>query len=135
MGRNTHNAGPSTRFPAEDTLYVLKNVTLLETKLEPDSDYHMPVTDGTSSMETEIPFPGCVGGQSPWGCEITHARAALEQVLKPTGSYQNVNQTVTIVGVGFFDMLHGSASQAPNGIELHPVLALCVGVDCDPFAN
>lgn len=26
-------------------------------------------------------------------------------------------------GVGFFDFLHGQTGVAPNGIELHPVLA------------
>jgi hypothetical protein len=27
-----------------------------------------------------------------------------------------------IVGVAFFDFLHGQTGVAPNGIELHPVL-------------
>jgi hypothetical protein len=32
-------------------------------------------------------------------------------------------------------MLHGSASAAPNGIEIHPILAICFGQDCNPLAN
>jgi hypothetical protein len=28
----------------------------------------------------------------------------------------------TLIGVGFFDRLHGQLGVAPNGIELHPVL-------------
>jgi len=27
-----------------------------------------------------------------------------------------------IIGVGFFDTLHGQNGVAPNGVELHPVL-------------
>lgn len=130
------NTGSSSRLDAaENTVYILRNVTLIKTKLEPDSDYHLPITDGTASMETEIPFPNTCTQGSPWTCEITHARAALEKVVTPGGSYVSVNQPVTIIGVGFFDTIHGSASQAPNGIELHPILAMCVGQDCDPYAN
>jgi hypothetical protein len=36
-----------------------------------------------------------------------------------------VGLTVTVIGVGFFDAIHTTPDgQAPNGVELHPVLAL-----------
>ena len=33
---------------------------------------------------------------------------------------------VQVVGIGFFDNLHGQTGVAPNGIELHPVLSITV---------
>ena len=46
----------------------------------------------------------------------------------PAASKQETFQTktpatkATLIGVGFFDRLHGQMGVAPNGIELHPVL-------------
>jgi hypothetical protein len=133
--------------PAETTVWILRNVWAIETKLESDSDYHIPIQEtqtGGATMEVEIPFPGStsapcdsnVGGtNNPFHCFHTHARAALEKVITPTGSYQPIGQYVTVVGPALFDMLHGSASAAPNGIEIHGILALCFGLNCDPTAN
>ncbi len=36
----------------------------------------------------------------------------------------NQASSVSVVGVGFFDFLHGQTGAAPNGIELHPVLKI-----------
>jgi hypothetical protein len=33
---------------------------------------------------------------------------------------------IEIVGLGFFDTLHGQRGMAPNGLEIHPVLRLTV---------
>ena len=120
--------------PLEDTVYELKDVRMTQDAMEADSDFHMVVSDGTSTMITEIPFPGCVGSGSPFACYITHARAAAEKVLKPTTSFVPVDFTATIVGVGFSDDPHARGAAA-TGIELHPVLAICFGQGCDPFAN
>jgi len=49
-----------------------------------------------------------------------------------TTSPQNPAATVTVVGVGFFDILHGQTGVAPNAIELHPVLQICFGKGCTP---
>jgi hypothetical protein len=140
LGQLAVPPGLGTNLPRtaqENTLYILRNVTVIETKLEPDSDYHMPIKDPATNatMEAEIPFPPCGQMSSPFYCFDTHARASLERIITPTGSYQSVNQVATIIGPAFFDMLHGSANAAPNGIEIHPVLAVCFGMDCDPTAN
>jgi hypothetical protein len=118
--------------PVENTLYRLRNVQLSVVKLETDSDYHFVLTDGTRTMIVEIPFVGCVGPSSPFHCLITHARAQGD-TLSPATTGRRVGLTVTVVGVGFFDAIHTTPDgQAPNGIELHPVLALCFGADCTP---
>lgn len=128
------------RTAQENTLYILKNITVVETKLESDSDYHLPIKDSATNatMEAEISFPPCtknIESNGPFYCYLTHSRNTLEKIITPTGSYQSINQTATIIGPAFFDMLHGSASAAPNGIEIHPILAICFGQDCDPLAN
>jgi hypothetical protein len=120
------NPIPSTRVaPAETTAWVIKNVTLTVVKSETDSDYHMVISDGSRTMIVEPPYPNCVASSSPFYCNITHARAAADGV---TAS----NQTVTVVGVGMFDFAHGQTGYALNGIELHPLLAFCIGQDCKP---
>ena len=124
----------STRVaPAETTLWSLKDVKLTFARLEQDSDYHLVLTDGAATMITEIPYPGtCVNG-GPWACLISRARAAVDAkiTLLPLQGH-NQNLVVSVIGVGFFDPEHGQFGTAPNGIELHAVLAICFGQGCDP---
>lgn len=57
--------------------------------------------------------------------EMRAARAALIAAFgQPhSGSFTHLSGTATLTGVGFFDFLHGQTGVAPNGIELHPVMA------------
>src|SRR5262249_43728400 len=58
------------------------------------------------------------------------ARGALETACGPaTTSFKNLIGSITLTGVGFFDLLHGQSGVAPNGIELHPVLSV-VSISC-----
>ncbi len=110
--------------------FRLTNVTLQQYKLENDSDYHLVILDGAgNSMITEIPYPGCLTGSS-WTTQITNSRNAFDAKYAVTTSFQTANDTVTITGVGFFDVLHGQTGVAPNGIELHSVLSICWGLNC-----
>jgi hypothetical protein len=124
---------PETRVdPVERTVYQLTNVSVTFAKLESDSDYHLIVSDGQRTMIVEVPFPGCAGDASPLRCRVTHARAATD-TIGPTTTGSRRGLTATIVGVGFFDFIHAASDgQAPNGIELHPVLAICFEQDCTP---
>jgi hypothetical protein len=105
--------------PNETTLWQLVNVNITLWKNESDSDKHIVVSDGSRTMVVEIPDPACVGN-SPWKALITNARQVF------TGQ----TGTATVRGVGFFDRIHGQTGIAPNGIELHPVLAICFGQNC-----
>jgi hypothetical protein len=116
--------------PAETTAWQFNDVTLLRFKAESDSDYHLVLSDGANTMIAEIPDPGCVGSQSPFASLIQQARTNFSQQYTPSGSFQTVNATVSIAGVGMFDFLHGQSGVAPNGIELHPVLDICFGAGC-----
>jgi hypothetical protein len=52
------------------------------------------------------------------------ARNAFGDACRVPGSshFTKLEGRATILGVGFFDFLHGQTGVAPNGIELHPVL-------------
>ena len=108
--------------PTETTVFQL-HATLTEYKLEPDSDYHLILSDGSgNTIISEMASPACVGSSSLLLSSIQNARSEFDARYITTSSFQTANVPVTVTGVGFFDFLHGQTGVAPNGIELHPVL-------------
>jgi PKD repeat protein len=108
--------------PTEDTSFVI-NATLVGYKLESDSDYHLVIQDASgNTMIVEVPDPACVASTSPFYTYIENSRSQFDAKYSPTTSFKTVSIPVRILGVGFFDFLHGQTGVAPNGIELHPVL-------------
>ena len=116
--------------PTEEQVFRLRDVTLTQFKLEADSDIHLIVSDGTHTMNVEIPAPSCVKSASPFAAEITHARTTFTSKYTPSSNFTTANVPVSVDGVGFFDKLHGQRGGAPNGIELHAVLDICFGTGC-----
>src|ERR1700730_11540756 len=109
-------------IPTETNVYVV-NAVLKKYMRMYDSDYHMVIADSSGrTMIAEIPSPACVGSNSPFAAAIAHARAQFDAMFNATNSFQNADVPVIITGVGFFDYLEGQTGQAPNGIELHPVI-------------
>src|SRR5712691_9185741 len=111
-------------LPTETTLWTMP-VTLNGYFLAQDSDYHMVLTDGSGrTMIAEIPSPTCVGPGSPFAAGIANARTQMNARFPPAppGILQTPNVPVQLTGVGFFDFIGGQTGQAPNGIELHPVI-------------
>ncbi len=126
------NGGGAVRSsPYETTLWELKDVTLSMIKLETDSDYHIVLSDGPHTMIVEVPYPPC-GTSSAWACFLSRARSEVDAQLSVSSSPQYPAQTVTVRGVGFFDVSHGQTGVAPNAIELHAVLEICFGKGCTP---
>jgi len=119
--------------PTETTVFTL-DATLVEYRLEVDSDYHLVLTDGSGhTMITEIPDPACVDGSSPFLGDIQVARQVFDNHFSATDYFQNADVPVCLTGVGFFDFMHGQTGIAPNGIEIHPVLGLQVNpTACQP---
>jgi len=100
---------------------------LLRVKQEADSDYHLVLSDtGGRTMIAEIPSPSCIGS-SPFLPSIRYVRSKFTAAYHPTESWRRLNVTMQVTGVGFFDFIHGQSGVAPNGIELHPVLAVRFG--------
>jgi hypothetical protein len=113
--------------PTETTVFQLQD-TLTVYKLESDSDYHLVLQDTSGkTMIVEIPDPACVGSSSPLLSDIQRARSEFDAVFTATTSFKTANVPVTVIGVGFFDFLHGQTGVAPNGIELHAILDVQFG--------
>jgi hypothetical protein len=118
---------PTDRIaPTETTVWRI-TVTMTAFKEEDDSDIHLTVKDSRGrTMIVEFPLtPTCDATASqPDRAAMSQARAAFVAGCgQPRTSYRSVSGQATITGVGFFDRMHGQRGVAPNGIELHPVLA------------
>lgn len=116
------------RYPAETATYRVSG-RLVGFKLETDSDIHV-VLAGTSgaTMIVEIPDPSCIGTVKH--AEISQARADFIRAFgQPAGQFTRPAgaPSLRVVGVLFFDIIHGQVGVATNGVELHPVLAVAAG--------
>jgi hypothetical protein len=74
-------------------------------------------------MIGEIPSVAC-STASRFAKQIAQARAQFDAKFSATSSYKTTDTPVTVLGVGFFDFVHGQRGVAPNGIEIHPILSL-----------
>jgi hypothetical protein len=104
------------------------HASLVEMKLEADSDVHLVIADPSDrrTMIVEFPSSACThGANSTLRRRMSTARRALIVACgQPSAaSFRHLSGSATITGVGFFDVLHGQTGVAPNGIELHPVLS------------
>jgi hypothetical protein len=125
--------------PVERTVYRVR-ATLHEAKLEPDDDIHLVVQDDDleDTLIVEFPDTRCeAAGGSLKAAEMAAARADfLAHVSLCLGrrpslrSFTPLGGKVTIIGVGFWDVKHGTAQRgrAPQDFELHPVLGFTRGV-------
>ena len=77
--------------------------------------------DQSRTMIVESTSPNC-GKNGRFATEINEVRTAIDKAIPKLPSKPNV--MVTVTGVGFFDHIHGQTGVAPNGIELHPILAI-----------
>jgi hypothetical protein len=137
--RTTVGALRRLRFPArlhnvprirgvETTTYVVR-AALIGTMLQGDHDIHLVIADPgrlARTMITEFPKASCTRGASPEArLKMRQARGALMRScgLPSAVRFKRISGRATVSGVGFFDRPHRQTGVAPNGIELHPVLA------------
>jgi len=121
------------RTPPEKVVYRIVAIAVAF-KIEADSDVHLAIADPAdpnATMIAEFPAASCLV-QSIQVPQMEAARSDMVSALgdPPTGSsYTNLNPApcVTLTGLAFFDRLHHQRGVAPNGIELHPVLAFQAG--------
>ncbi len=113
----------NNRVSPYETNLVTVNATLLEYKFEDDSDYHLVLQDQNgNTIIAEIPYPGCVGSNSPFATGIINARMKFNAMFTASSSFQFANVPVQVTGIPMFDFLHGQTGVAPNGIEIHPIV-------------
>ena len=116
--------------PVEMTTYRVKAL-LLGWKVEADEDYHLVIADPddiAATMIVEIPSPTCPEVcQTPLAQHFAALREQVENRLgQPRSHFRELPKplSVHVTGVGFFDFIHGQTGVAPNGIELHPAIAI-----------
>ena len=118
---------PSTRLrPVETTIYRLSNVKLLKIDLQSDQDYRLTIGDDAGlTMYAKSPDPRCATGSKFF--------AAIQKVHQEIGDLAAsavTGQRITITGIGLYDFISNESGQAPNGVELHPLLSFCAGINC-----
>jgi hypothetical protein len=108
----------STNHRVQGTEFTVYTVTvnLVHVYQEHDLDQHMAINDGAGHfMLAELPDTSCAQS-SHFLSSINRAHAELAAWSGSTPA------RVQITGVGFFDGVTNQSDQAPNQIELHPVL-------------
>jgi hypothetical protein len=117
--------------PVETTIYRVNDVLLKYVRSSPDGDYHLVVADANGlTMIMESPDPACAPS-SALASQMGKVRSKINSVashVRPTPL--DLNMVVSIKGVGFHDDFKALDGQAPSGIELHPLIAICFGRDC-----
>lgn len=116
------------RIAGVETTTYRARAQLVGFKVERDSDIHLVIAtprDRRRTMIVEFPAANCAPRATATArAKMTRARRALINACgSATRSYRRLRGTATITGVGFFDEVHGQTGVAPNGIELHPVMA------------
>jgi hypothetical protein len=120
------NTRPTTRFmPAEFKTFRIQGI-LTVIKKEADEDYHLVIQaegDVEGTMIVESAAPNCArGGQ--FLDQIKEVRKTIDDMFGRITRKRKPNIPVTVMGIGFYDPIHGQEGVAPNGIELHPILEI-----------
>jgi Concanavalin A-like lectin/glucanases superfamily len=118
--------------PAETAVFQLTNVTLSSISKSIDLDYHLVLKDALGhTIITESADPSCAA-PGRLAAQITTVRKTIDSAIPNVSRTPTPRgDTLTLQGVGFNDFAPNFASgQAPNGIELHAILAICFGVNC-----
>lgn len=112
-----------TRYmPVETTTWRVRATLRDISHFEEDGDYDLIIADEAGrTMIAEAPDPRCATG-SAIGAQIAAVRAKIAARFPTMPAQPGISVTVT--GVGFFDIIHDVPGQAPNGIELHPITAI-----------
>jgi len=120
----------------ETTTYLVR-AALIGTQLQGDHDIHLVIADPgrlARTMIVEFPKAACTRGASPQArLKMRQARGAFIRAcgVPRAVKFKRVTGQATLSGVGFFDRPHRQTGVAPNGIELHPVLAF-TKAHCQP---
>jgi len=130
-----------TRGPGVESRVYEVHVRLLVSKVEEDGDIHLVIAGlkaPGATMIVELPSPACTKGAT--SAARTRMASALKAFVAACGSpgsssFSQLSGRATIRGVGFFDFLHRQTGVAPNGIELHPVLAFHATTACGGGSN
>jgi len=109
-------------MPVETTIWRIRATLRDISFFAEDGDYDLILADETGhTMIVEAPEPRCATG-SAVAVQIADVRRRIAARFPAVPARPGI--PVTLTGVGFFDIIRGFPGQAPNGIELHPILAI-----------
>jgi hypothetical protein len=134
--------------PYETTVLAL-DARLIEYRRERSfdaSDYRLVLADESGrTIIVKIPSSECAAQDSGEpGSDlpdsrflegITFSRADFAARLSPTTAVERADIRVHVTGVGMFDLLRGQTGEAPNGIQLCPVLDISFDEARGPVIN
>jgi hypothetical protein len=140
---------PANRISPYETTALALDVTLIEYKKERDfdtSDYRLVLADDSGrTLIAKISSPECAEADSDEpGLDlpgsrflegIGFSRADFAARLSPTTTVKRLNAHVRVMGIGMFDLLSGQAGEAPNGIQICPVLDISFDETRIPFVH
>lgn len=111
--------------PTETTIFCVEGWLADFPRTQLDGDMHVVIAglqDTSVTMIVEIPDRRCYGAcGSGFAQRYAEAYDALMSRLE---TWNTDTLRVRVMGVGFFDGDHGQVGNAPNVIELHPVLGI-----------
>jgi hypothetical protein len=116
------NASAKRMQGIEFQVYKIRcNITVKRN--ESDEDYHLILVDGNESMIGEVPDPTCpVAATSAHLGEFIASRNWVSTHIGLI-TFDVVNiPLVEVTGVAFVDVPHGQTGEAPNHMEIHPIL-------------
>lgn len=134
--------------PYETTVVVLE-ATLVQYQKERNldgSDYRLVLADESGrTIIAKIAAPDCAvqEGNVP-GLELPDSvfleglessRARFDAWRTPNTTVERADIPVRIVGIGMFDSVSGQTGEAPNGIQLCPVLSISFDVERIPVLH
>ena len=141
---------PANRITPYETTVLALEATLIEYRQERSldgSDYRLVLADESGrTIIAKISSPDCAekdtsgepGSELPESRfleGITFSRAEFAARLSPTIKVVSTSIPIRILGIGMFDSLSGQAGEAPNGIQLCPVLDIAFDEERMPVVH
>jgi hypothetical protein len=141
---------PANRISPYETTVLALEATLIEYRQERSldgSDYRLVLADESGrTIIAKISSPDCAekdtsgepGSELPESqflAGINLSRAEFAARLSPTTTVERVSIHIRVMGIGMFDLLSGQTGEAPNGIQLCPVLDISFDEARGPVIN
>lgn len=114
------------RLNTETTVYEIE-AYIIEYKEEDDRDFHIVIQDPETdeTMVVEIVDPECPDIDKTSRYEnFKVLREWFTNEFNPSTKFKEAHNLVKLVGVGFFDFIHGQRGMTKNGRKIHPVLKM-----------
>jgi hypothetical protein len=110
--------------PVETTRWSIEAM-IIAYKLQQSGGYSL-ILQGTEgeTMIAVAPDPKFVSRSSLFVEAITSVRRTLTDKFAFRAAFTKTQVLARVVGVGFFNSLHGQTGVAPNAVELHPILSI-----------